>query len=63
MRKVVGLTEKYFLHNAQDANEVVILFKAVDLDRAKAFAESAERREKMQEVGVVDIPDIYFLKD
>ncbi len=56
-----GLTEKYLLHSEDDANEVVILFEAEDLDRAKAFAASADLREKMQEVGVVDTPDIYFL--
>jgi hypothetical protein len=56
-----GLTEKYLLRSADDSNEVVILFEAEDLDRAKAFAASADLREKMQEVGVVDKPDIYFL--
>lgn len=56
-----GLTEKYLLRGADDANEVVILFEAQDLNRAKAFAASADLREKMQEVGVVDKPDIYFL--
>jgi hypothetical protein len=56
-----GLTEKYLLRSADDTNEVVILFEAEDLNRAKAFAASADLREKMQEVGVVDKPDIYFL--
>jgi len=56
-----GLVEKYLLRSADDANEVVILFEAQDLNRAKAFAASAELRDKMQEVGVVDKPNIYFL--
>ena len=60
-RKEAGLTEKYLLRSADDANEVVMFFEAADLDRAKAFAASAELREKMQEVGVIDKPDIYFL--
>lgn len=38
-----------------------MLFEARDTSRAKAFAASAELREKMQEVGVVDKPDVYFL--
>jgi len=29
--------------------------------RAKAFAASADLRERMQESGVIDKPDIYFL--
>ena len=61
-RTEAGLKEKYLLHNSEDANEVVILFEAQDLNRAKAFAASADLLEKMQEVGVVDKPDIYFLK-
>ncbi len=61
-RSEAGLTEKYLLRGADDANEVVILFEAQDLERAKAFAASADLREKMQEVGVIDKPDIYYLK-
>jgi hypothetical protein len=60
-RTEAGLTEKYLLRGADDANEVVILFEAQDLNRAKTFAASADLREKMQEVGVVDKPDIHFL--
>jgi hypothetical protein len=60
-RVEAGLTEKYLLRSADDPNEVVALFEAPDLSRAKAFAASAELREKMQEVGVIDKPDVYFL--
>jgi hypothetical protein len=61
-RADAGLTEKHLLRGANDSNEVVILFEAKDLSRAKAFAESADLRETMQKVGVIDKPDIYFLK-
>ncbi len=60
-RAEAGLTEKYLLRGADDPNEVVLLFEAQDLNRAKAFAESADLRETMQKVGVLDTPDIYFL--
>jgi hypothetical protein len=60
-RVEAGLTEKYLLRSSDDPNEVVALFEAQDLNRAKEFAASAELREKMQEVGVVDKPDVYFL--
>jgi hypothetical protein len=60
-RVEAGLTEKYLLRNSDDPNEIVALFEAQDLNRAKEFAASAELREKMQEVGVVDKPDVYFL--
>lgn len=60
-RVEAGLTEKYLLRSADDPNEVVALFEAQDLGRAKAFAASAELRDKMKEVGVIDKPDVYFL--
>jgi hypothetical protein len=60
-RIAAGLTEKYLLRGASDANEVVLLFQAEDIDRAKAFAESPDLRQTMQNVGVLDKPDIYFL--
>jgi hypothetical protein len=60
-RVEAGLTEKYLLRGANDQNEVIVLFEARDLDRAKTFAESTDLRETMQKVGVIDKPDIYFL--
>ena len=60
-RSEAGLTEKYLLRGAQDPNEVIMLFEARDLNHAKAFAESADLKETMQKVGVMDKPDIYFL--
>jgi hypothetical protein len=60
-RLEAGLTEKHLLRGANDPNEVVVLFEAMDQNRAKAFVESADLRETMQRLGVVDKPDIYFL--
>jgi len=56
-----GLTEKYLLHEADDANEVTILFEALDINRAKAFVESADLKETMKKVGVVGKPEIHIL--
>jgi hypothetical protein len=60
-RTAAGLTEKHLLRGASDANEVVLLFQAEDLSRAKTFAKSQDLRQTMQNVGVIDKPDIYFL--
>ena len=60
-RTEAGLTEKQLLRGADDPNEVVLLFEARDLSRAKAFAESQDLRDTMAKVGVVDRPDICFL--
>ncbi len=62
-RNAAGLTEKYLFQSEQDPNEVIVLFEAKDLDLARAFAESEELRETMQRVGVIDKPDIYFLRE
>ncbi len=58
-----GLTEKYLFRGAGDKNEVIILFEAKDLDRATTFTESADLREAMEKAGVIDKPDIYFLRE
>jgi hypothetical protein len=39
------------------------MFEVQDLNRARSFAESADLRETMQKVGVIDNPEIYFLND
>ena len=56
-----GLTEKYLLRGADDPNELILLFEAKDINRAKAFTESADLKDAMQKAGVVDKPDIYTL--
>ena len=60
-RVEAGLTEKHLLRGADDPNEVILLFEARDLNRARGFAETADLRETMQKFGVIDKPDIYFL--
>ncbi|HYA86693.1 MAG TPA: cyclase [Nitrospirota bacterium] len=62
-RLEAGLTEKYLFRGANETNEVIILFEAKDLDRAKAFSESLDLRQAMEKAGVIDKPDIYFLHD
>ena len=60
-RQAAGLTERHVFRNADNPNEVIMLFEASDLGKARAFASSADLLQKMQEAGVVDKPDIYFL--
>jgi len=61
-RASAALKEEYLLRNIDNPNEVILLFSAQDLDKAKAFAASPDLRERMQQAGVTDKPDIYFLK-
>lgn len=62
-RTEAGLTDKQLLRGASDPNEVVILCEAKDLDKARAFSESADLRETMQKAGVAGKPDLLFLND
>ena len=61
-RQGVGLKELHLLRNVDEPNEVILLFEAEDLQRAKDFAASADLPEAMQAAGVTDRSDIYFLE-
>jgi hypothetical protein len=61
-RQDAGLKEKYVLRGVQNLNEVVILLEAEDLQKARAFMDSADLREVMDKAGVLGKPDVYFLQ-
>jgi len=60
-RLAAGLTEKHLFRGADNPNEIITIFEAQDLTRAKAFTESADTKEIMQKAGVIDRPDVHFL--
>ena len=60
-RASAGLTELHLLRSIDNPNEVIILFAAADINKAKAFAASDDLRATMQKAGVMDKPDVYFL--
>jgi hypothetical protein len=61
-RANAGLKEEHLFRNIDNPSEVVLLFSAEDLNKAKAFVSSSDLRETMQKAGVIDKPDIWFLK-
>lgn len=61
-RDQAGLRELHLLRGATDRNDVVILFAAQDLARARAFAHSDDLRSAMQNAGVVGAPDMLELE-
>jgi len=61
-REKAGLKEEHLLRNADDPNEVLLLFCVEDFDKAKAFSSSADLRQAMERSGVSDKPGVYFLK-
>ena len=62
-REGAGLTERCLLRNTKSRNEVVILFVAKDLARAKAFCASADLRAAMKKAGVTGKADLSILAD
>lgn len=62
-RKAHGSKGGRLYRNANDPNEIVAVFEFGDLEEAQKFAGSSELREKMQQAGVVDHPDVYFLDE
>jgi hypothetical protein len=61
VRQEYGLSEERLLRGADDPNDVVLLFKASSLDRAKAFMNNPAIGEVIQKSGVVGKPDVTFL--
>ena len=62
-RKANGSQGGYLLRNADNSNEIVVLFKWDDLKKARQFAHSDELKKAMQEAGVSDKPDVFFLDE
>ena len=63
VRKAEGSQGGRLFRNADDLNEPFIIFKWDTIENARKFSESEELRKRMQEAGVVDKPDIYFLEE
>ena len=62
-RQANGSRGGQLFRTASDPNELVMLFEWDDLEKARQFAQSEDLRQAMQRSGVVDQPDVYFLKD
>jgi heme-degrading monooxygenase HmoA len=62
-RQANGSQGGQLFRNASDPNEMVVLLKWDDLEKARQFTQSDDLREVMQRLGVIDHPDIYFLEE
>lgn len=60
-RDDAGLTEKLLLRGMDNKDEVIILFEARDIGRARKFVDSTDMKDTMEKAGVIDKPDISFL--
>jgi heme-degrading monooxygenase HmoA len=61
-RKAGGSKGGYLWRNAHDPNEVMIAFEWDSMDRLQAFMQSPKLKEKMQQAGVIDQPNVYLLE-
>jgi heme-degrading monooxygenase HmoA len=61
-REAGGSRGGQLFRNANDPNELVILFAWDDLEHASQFVQSEDLRQVMLQAGVADPPDIYFLE-
>ena len=61
-RQLAGLTELHLLRGIDDPNEVVILYTAENLAKAKGLTTSDEVRAIIQRSGVIGAPDFCILR-
>jgi hypothetical protein len=61
-RVAAGLNARQILRGIDNPNEVVILFEASDVAKARTFVSSPGLKTVMQAAGVIDKPDLYFLQ-
>ena len=62
MRRKAALRQKALLRSVRNPKDVLILFQAASLAKAKKFTSSANLRKVMKEAGVVGRPEITYLK-
>ena len=62
-RKAAGCQGTVVYRSADDPSEVVVLLEWDSVENAKQFAGSDELRETMEQLGVSDQPDMYFLNE
>jgi hypothetical protein len=62
-RKASGSKKAHLFCNADNPNEIIILFEWDDLGKARSFAQSDDLVKTMQKAGVSDKPDIYFFEE
>ncbi len=62
-RQAAGATdETYVMRNVDDPNEITAILGWSDLEKARAFTQSASLKEAMQKAGVTGPPEVRFLE-
>lgn len=62
-RQAAGATdEAYIMRDVEDPNQLTVILGWNDLEKARAFSQSASLKEAMQDAGVTGAPEIRFLE-
>jgi hypothetical protein len=61
-RTDAGLTERVISYTVGNNHNVTLVFAIADMDKAKAFMNSQDLKDRMKEAGVEGPPDIFFYK-
>jgi len=62
LREACGSKGGFIFRNADDPNEVFLLLESDSLDKLRQHAQSEDLKEAMQQSGVIDEPDMYFVE-
>jgi hypothetical protein len=58
-----GFTRWHLTRNANDKNEVVVIFECDNLEKARPVFSDPSLAELMKKAGVMDQPTVYILED
>jgi hypothetical protein len=63
MRQRYGISESGLYRDVEKPNDVVLVFRVEDIERAREFGQTADLRDAMQRAGVVSEPSFWLLED
>jgi len=63
VRRRAGEISFHIFHNQEDANDLFLLLDWESAEQARKFMESDELRQRMQQAGVQNAPEIQYLED
>jgi len=62
-RRAGGEKSWQIWHPDNDTNNLILLFEWDSLDNAKAFVANPELKTAMEDAGLVEAPEVYFLEE
>ncbi len=63
VRKQSGCTHEQLFRDAENPQNLVMLFQWDTIENARKFSQSSDLRDKMREAGVIGTPEFHFLEE